>query len=82
MNSDELKQARDKLIPISNGNPGAITVLAQLYFSGISEQFSYVDALVKLNIVGVDIWLMYKNDCEQNIEKMKILIQEKTMKKT
>lgn len=78
MNSGELKGVRDKLIQIADGNPGAITVLAQLYFVGLKENHNYIDELVKLNIIGVDIWLMYKNDCQENIENMKILIRKKT----
>ena len=78
MNSEELKGVRDKLIQIADGNPGAITVLAQLHFVGLKDNHNYIDELVKLNIMGVDIWLMYKNDCQENIENMKILIREKT----
>lgn len=77
MDSEQLKEIREKLIKIADGNPASITVLSQLYFLGLKDNFNYVKELVKLNIIGVDIWLMYKNECQENIENMKILIQEK-----
>ena len=77
MDSKQLKEIREKLIKIADGNPASITVLSQLYFLGLKDNFNYVKELVKLNIIGVDIWLMYKNECQENIENMKILIQEK-----
>ena len=78
MDSEQLKEISEKIIKIADGNPASITVLSQLYFLGLKDCFNYVNELVKLNIIGVDIWLMYKNDCQENIENMKILIREKT----
>ena len=78
MDSKQLKEIREKLIKIADGNPASITVLSQLYFLGLKDNFNYVKELVKLNIIGVDIWLMYKNECQENIENVKILIQEKS----
>tara|TARA_Y200000002_G_C22393539_1_gene542564 strand:- start:244 stop:483 length:240 start_codon:yes stop_codon:yes gene_type:complete len=77
MDSQQLKEIREKIIKIADGNPASITVLSQLYFLGLKDSFNYVNELVKLNIIGVDIWLMYKNECQENIENMKILIREK-----
>ena len=78
MDSQQLKEIREKIIKIADGNPASITVLSQLYFLGLKDCFNYVNELVKLNIIGVDIWLMYKNECQENIENMKILILEKS----
>lgn len=65
------------MVDFAEGNPGAITVLSQLFkespaidpdaaFEGMSPLFS----LDNLDCYGSDIWVLYKDVCGQDIVKM------------
>lgn len=64
---DEKMQAR--ILYAADGNPGAITVLGQIYFQHESEIERVLSALAERNLRGSDIWLIYKQKCQQEIEK-------------
>ena len=58
----------ERIINICNGNPGALSV-----FKLISDTYSeYLDNILnKLennNIKGSDIWIIYKSECNKNID--------------
>ena len=61
------------LMKMSEGNPGAATVLAQLFQTdlGIMSVLSLDD----MNIRGSQIWIGYKDYCKQDIDKFKQAIQ-------
>ena len=77
MNLEEINSVRNKIIRIADGNPASIKILSELYFIGLNDNINYIDTLVNLNVIGVNIWLMYKNDCQEKIENLKILINKK-----
>lgn len=63
------------LIKMSEGNPGAISVLLQLYQKGGAidpdNAFKGLGPLLSLDTVGIygsDIWILYKDICRENIE--------------
>lgn len=56
---------RDAVLALSKGNPGALSVLAQVCQKS-PESLYYLDAK---GIYGSDIWSLYK-DNDQNIDKL------------
>jgi hypothetical protein len=62
------------MIKLSEGNPGAITVLTQLYKTGpiidpdaILGGLAHLLSLDTLNIYGSRIWMLYKDVCKEDI---------------
>ena len=64
---------QEQLFNIGQANPAAIGIAARLYMIGASDNYDYFDALQRLNIKGVNLWLLYKNQCDQSDAR---LIQE------
>lgn len=60
----------EKVIELAEGNPGAITVLAQL--QSMPELIDYL--LYETNKRGPDIWVLYKDMCHEDIEAFCMLI--------
>lgn len=61
----------DALLEIAEGNAGAISVISTLVKTG---EFYYIDDLKTLGIRGPMIWMLYKDVCKQNIEKLRKII--------
>ena len=61
----------DALLEIAEGNTGAISVISTLVKTG---EFYYIDDLKTLGIRGPIIWMLYKDVCKQNIEKLRKII--------
>ena len=59
----------NSIIELSQGNPGAITVLCQL-------DYEYYSILKNLNIVGYKIWSLYKDICVENISRTLEILTE------
>src|SRR3990167_7042499 len=58
----------DILFDMSEGNPGALTALAEVYEACSEDQMKYVMVLARLDgegIYGPNIWIGYKDICEQ-----------------
>ena len=70
----------EQLLDIGQNNPAAISIICKLYLIGASENYDYFDALQRLNIKGVNLWILYKNECKQSdarlIEEIKSKITE------
>lgn len=69
----------DQVIKLAKGNPGAVTVIAQLISEGRDSDFSgcqAVEKLEKLEITGGFIWLAYKDYCKKSLFLLKMLLLE------
>tara|TARA_B100001248_G_C27392992_1_gene463592 strand:+ start:194 stop:448 length:255 start_codon:yes stop_codon:yes gene_type:complete len=69
------KQAQ--LFDIGQANPAAIGIAARLYIIGASDNYDYFDALQRLDIKGVNLWILYKNDCDQSDARLIEVIKSK-----
>ena len=69
--------ALTQLLDIGDGNPAAIKIAAMLYIIGESVDYDYFDALQRLNIKGVNLWLLYKNECDQSDDRLIEVIKSK-----
>ena len=57
---------------ISQGNPGALRVLTELIGVTSAEEFYLaVEKLAENKILGPDLWVLYKDDNNCDIEKVK-----------
>jgi hypothetical protein len=72
--------AQDLIIKMSDGNPGAITVLTKLLFipSGIGPLLALW--LDEWKIYGSSIWILYKDWCSENLDTMVEAIQNGSAK--
>lgn len=72
----------DIMVKMSHGNPGAAVVLGQLIQQGTKMDadnvfggFGSVITLDELGIYGSEIWILYKNICDENARKMVVLLR-------
>lgn len=63
----------DYIVAMSEGNPGAVSVLTQLL--SVGEGFPDVIALDQRGLYGSNIWAMYKDQCGQDIEAMRSVLR-------
>ena len=66
-----------QLFDIGQANPAAIGIAARLYIIGESDEYDYFEALQQLNIKGVNLWILYKNECDQSDARLIELIKSK-----
>lgn len=59
----------DLMVAMSEGNPGAINVLANIIKTNPNSGLITMLSLDDMNIRGSQIWLGYKDHCGQNIDK-------------
>lgn len=71
--SDNLLQ---RALRIGNGNPGAITVLATIHREFADEFVFILDKLEQREIRGSDVWLMFKKDADQKMERFLMIFRE------
>jgi len=60
------------MVEIARGNPGAVSVLTQLFIAYGEDAIARVAAIEGLR--GPDLWLLYKDVCKENIETTNDLI--------
>ena len=72
----------DMFSKMSEGNPGALTVLIELYKKGaVIDPDSAMGgimnilALDTLEIYGSNIWILFKDTCDQKIENLVLLLR-------
>lgn len=65
--------SENELYDISLGNPGAITVIAQLLRH---EREDLIETLHDSNLKGSALWVLYSDLCNQDIEEMIEMIDE------
>lgn len=64
-----IQEITDLLTPISEGNPGALTVLLNITTSyDIEETKKIISVLQSANITGSLIWCLYKDVCHEDLE--------------
>lgn len=64
----KLDQWQEKMIDISEGNPGALTVLIQLYKLGLVPVIDYLFEHPDLH--GSALWILYKDTYESDVLSM------------
>lgn len=61
---------------LSNGNPGAVTVITQLLqimdddTDKKEEVIAFLNTVLERNIVGARLWYLYKNEAKLNIQNL------------
>jgi hypothetical protein len=72
----------DVFVKMSDGNPGALTVMSQLYQDvptidpmNIMGGLGAIMELDSLGIYGPRIWMLYKDVCGQDVEKTNWMIR-------
>ena len=70
----------DCMIAMSDGNPGAITVMMQIMehakrVDPITEPFMAILWLDAHGIYGSQIWMLYKDVCQENIYNLLALLR-------
>lgn len=63
----------DALTLMADGNPGAITVLVSLLTVSPSS-ILYLD---ELEMYGPDIWVLYKDECDEDLDRTVATIHER-----
>jgi hypothetical protein len=67
----------DMAVKMSEGNPGALSVLIQLMEMGM-DGFMVIMHLDDMNIRGSQIWVGYKDFCGEDIEKFKETVEARS----
>lgn len=67
---------QDIIFKMSEGNPGAITVLAQVLKKSDSGIFQIL-SLDDMNIRGPQIWVAYKDHCGEDLDKFIAAIENR-----
>lgn len=63
----------DIIRAMDEGNPGAMNVCAQMIADG-PDGFLTITRMDSAHIYGSGIWLLYKDVCSGNMEKMKLIL--------
>ena len=61
------KPLQDRIVKISNGNPGALSVCKVISATTPITLEPLLQQLEKHNITGSDIWNIYKNKCNEKL---------------
>ena len=59
----------DVMMLMSEGNPGAISVMAEILKKDPANGLMYILDLDDMNIRGTQIWVGYKDYCNQNLDE-------------
>ncbi len=65
------------LVTMSEGNPGAASVLAMLMEDSPETGFMKVLGLDDMNVRGPQIWVGFKDHCKQDLETFKTAISSR-----
>ena len=69
----------DLMVKMSEGNPGALSVLVKLMATDDPLDIMLVLHLDDMNIRGAQIWIGYKDHCGEDIEKFKEAIRNRDL---
>lgn len=64
------------IFALSDGNPGAITVLVNILKADPTEGFFKLLNFDSFGIYGSKIWIFYKDVCGENLDKMLSVLDE------
>lgn len=65
----------DRLLAIAQGNPGALVVLSQLVKNHPEKLDNLISKLESRNIRGSQLYVIWKEQCECNLEQLIEYIQ-------
>lgn len=68
--------AMDLIVSMSEGNPGAVTVIAQL-LKDKDMGLIFLLNLDDMNIRGTQIWVGYKDYCKEDIDKFREAVKKR-----
>jgi hypothetical protein len=71
---------QSKIIPLCTGCPGAVVTCADLYMLSKIDKYDYIEAIIALNIRSFDIWLTFKNKCNEDIHQMGSWLKKQMIK--
>lgn len=75
LNSEDM----EIILLLSNGNPGACSVVCKLFQlveedpDRIGQVVDFIKKLLEKNIIGTNLWILYKNNAELDINKLLVL---------
>jgi hypothetical protein len=56
---------------ITEGNPGSVTVMLQIYKTQQDHDILlFINKIWKQKIIGARLWYIYKNECNLNIDEL------------
>lgn len=67
---------KDLMVKTCNGNPGALTVLANIYKKFGAEINPLCIAMIMTKSQGCALWIVYKDLCNYDTEKTNILLRD------
>ncbi len=71
MRKEEVDAIAAQLITMSEGNPGAITVLSRVVTNVPKEQVKEIIAEIeKQQLTGSKLWVAYKDHCNSNVDQL------------
>ena len=73
---------KDAVVAMCDGNPGALTVLCDLYEKKGSDAIWLMCHLDDAGVYGSHIWLAYKDVCHENLDDLIALIPKRELLKT
>lgn len=68
----------DAVIKMSEGNPGAITVMIEILESDPIMGFLDIICMDERHIRGAKVWCLYKDICKYEVAKMREMIRDKS----
>ncbi len=82
MRMDPNGTVTDAIVVMVEGNPGALQAVIKLV-KDAADGFGFIDHchLDDAEIYGSDIWLLYNDACDQNIEVMRTAIRDQKARK-
>lgn len=68
----------DAIVALGEGNPGALTVMANLVTRADDGGLFTLLELDTAGIYGPDIWVLYKDECGENLDAFIEAVHDKT----
>ena len=62
------KEKLDELMELGENNPAGIQLVIKLFKKTSTSSFDYINAIKNLKLKGSELWLFYKDKCNQNDE--------------
>lgn len=69
------KECIDRICKVVDGNPGAVTAMVPILKSVPNPEI-VLEMFEALPYRGVELWDLFKNQCEQNYDKLALCIAE------
>ena len=69
----------DQILLLGQGNPGAIRVLGTIALESenkLQPAQYYLDILTRFGVKGPKIWVLYKDECNQDMDRLRERIEK------